>query len=749
MLISFMHDADKHKTRDPVRAEGFRALTNYMQAAVVTKRIDGKRCEISRDPVPEVVCGAAPVFRAEVARLPFQRKFRFALLSFDHSDIDVRAFNAGDPPLRHAVDLALYGAFEALWPGIPRHARPHVFATTHTHTGRLEVNIAFARAVFPDTVRVRSLNPDPPTPYGEPSRYWRALRDMLNHRFGWADPEDPARRQLITAPDWRTKEVAEALRADHSPEPLPYEPALDALREAATRGVVRSRADVEAFLNAALDPRGWSVLSMTDRLITIGPPEAPTKQRVRLAGLLMSETFGGQADTPQITRAQAMRAQTLAIAEARFEHLLATRAVYNRKTYGFSLHEAPDAPPSQWLEMQPARGLHYIPARHHLCALTERHTQDKELAQHEAVPTRPAISGPDAPDRDRSDPRNRHAARADRAVGSPDLRAADSYHRTGGQLGAASQALDALEQQARRLAGPIGWVAAITLRIQRLTQLAPSAARHLASVQMRPLWQPAVIEKLTTLTHKLETLNDRAVTFIRANTGADDGNHPAVARDPIARSAPRGRDRGRDGTTTEDDRNDGTPDPRAGSTGHASRSNRVPVDAEQQAHGRDTEQRNNLIAGHRERGAGPRGPESPDRGFDVAAAQPGINQPPLAQVLRCATGIARALTHNHDGRLTRDAGGFIYTDKVTLIAIFNDRVIYGTSDLNDDALCTLLRPVMAAAGYETLPQAAPWRECDTIAMTPGSEQIDFSLLRNADADADADPPVDSDDPAPF
>jgi len=747
MLISFMRDADKPKTRDPVRSEGFRALTNYMQAAVVTKRIDGKRCEISRDPVPEILCGAAPVFRGEVARLPFQRKFRFALLSFDHSDIDVRAFNAGDPSLRHAVDLTLHGVFEALWPGIPRRARPHAFATTHTHTGRLEVNIAFARAVFPDTIRARSLNPDPPTPYGEPSRYWQAFRDMLNHRFGWADPEDPARRQWITAPDWRTKEVAEALRADHSPKPLPYEPALDALREAATRGVVRSRADVEAFLNAALDQPGWSVLSTTDRSITIGPPEAPAKKRVRLGGLLMSAAFGEKADTSGITHAQALRARTLATAEARFEHLLATRAAYNRKTYGFSTREAPDARPAQWLEMTSARRLHYIPARHHLCALTERHTQDKELAQHDAVPNRPALSGPDAPHRNRPDPRNQLPARADRAAGSPDLRAADSYRRTGGQLGAASRALDELEQQARRLAGPVGWVAAITLRVQRLRRLMPTAARHLSSVQMRPLWQPAVIDKLTTLTHKLETLNDRADTFIRANPGPYDSDHPAVARNPIAGNAPRGRDPGRDRATTENGRDDGTPGPRAGSTGHASRSHREPVDAEPQAYGHDTEQRNNLVTGHRERSAGPRGSESPDRGIDVAAAQPGIDRPPFVQVLHCATGIARALPHGHDGKLTRVAGGFIYTDQVSLIAIYNDRVIYRTSDLNDDALCTLLRPVMVAAGYEAPPQAAPWRESDMIAMTPGGEGTDFSALHAADADAD--PQVDSDDPAPF
>jgi hypothetical protein len=118
MLISFLHDRGTPKDRAPAQGDDLRALTDYMEAPVVTKHVNSEARLITRDPVPEVLCGSAPVLRREIASLPFQRKFRFALLSFDPSDIDVTAFNAGDLSLRRAVDRALQVVMEAFWPGI-------------------------------------------------------------------------------------------------------------------------------------------------------------------------------------------------------------------------------------------------------------------------------------------------------------------------------------------------------------------------------------------------------------------------------------------------------------------------------------------------------------------------------------------------------------------------------------------------------------------------------------------------------
>jgi hypothetical protein len=738
MLISFLHDRSTPKDRAPQRPDDLRALTDYMEAAVVTKHVNGVARLITRDPVPEVLCGSAPVLRREIASLTFERKFRFALLSFDPSDIDVAAFNAGDLSLRRAVDSALRVVFDGLWPGIPQRARPHVFATTHTHVGRLEVNIAFARAVFPEAGRPRSLNPDPPTPYGEPPRYWRACRDMLNHRFGWADPEDPARRQLIMAPDWQTKEIAEALRAGEAPAPLPYEPALDVLNAAATAGTVRSRADVVACLNDNMAPSGWSVLSITDKTVTIGPPDAPVSERVRLGGAMMSASFGGKPDAAEIAQAQAARARVLREAAPQFADLLATRAAYNRKTYGFSLQEAPYVLPAQWLDDAPRHVRTLIPARHHLMALNAIISAQQETPIDEAVHDRPEVSRSDAPDRDRPEAGDRHLARTDRSSGSPDGGASHPDHRAGGQLDTASRALDALERHAERLSGPIGWVAILTSRINRLRNLLPAATRLLITAYQRPLYQPALIARLTTLIQNLETLNDPAHALPDPDAGPDDSDLAPAAGDPVAGNASVGSDARSDRASAETGGDDGAFDPRARRVGHSSRSDRGPADAEPYDDGDGSEQRQRSDLGHQERGTGARGPESPDRGVNNPPAQPDLIRPPLAQVLQCARGIAQAF--GPGGKLSRQAGGFIYQDPANLIVVWNGQVVYGLSDMDDNALCARLAPALNAAGYALHPRTGPLREHSIIATIPGAQVIDLSAERVDPATDDASAP---------
>ena len=722
MLISFLHDRSTPKDRAPLQADDLRALTDYMEAAVVTKHVNGVARLITRDPVPEVLCGSAPVLRREIASLPFQRKFRFALLSFDPADIDVTAFNAGDLSLRRAVDSALKAVFDAFWPGIPQRARPHVFATTHTHVGRLEVNIAFARAVFPEARRPRSLNPDPPTPYGEAPRYWRACRDMLIQRWKWSDPEDPARRQLIIAPDWRTKEIAEALRAGEAPAPLPYEPAIDVLNAAATAGTLRSRADVMACLNDNMAPSGWSVLSMTDKTVTIGPPDAPVSERVRLGGAMMSASFGGKPDAAEIAQAQAARARVLREAAPQFADLLATRAAYNRKTYGFSLQEAPDVLLAQWLDDAPRHARTLIPARHHLLALNAIISAQQETPTDEAVPNRPEVSGPDASDRDRSENRDRHLARASQGSGTPDRNPSEPDYGAREQLDAASCALDALERQAERLSGPIGWVAILTSRINRLRNLLPAATRLLITAQQRPLYQPALIARLTTLIQILETLNDPAHALPDPDAGPDDSDLAPAAGDPVAGNASVGSDARSDRASAETSGDDGSFDPRARRVGHSSRSDRGPADAEPYDDGDGSEQRQRTDLGHQERGTGARGPESPDRGVNNPPAQPDLIRPPLAQVLQCARGIAQAL--GPGGKLSRQAGGFIYQDPANLIVVWNGQVVYGISELSADLLSARLAPALETAGYQILSQDEIWKPGTTIASVPGTRNID-------------------------
>lgn len=265
MLVGFSHHHDNYGSTGQARADDYRALTMYMDSPWVMKVIGGARVRVDRTPVPEILFGRAEVLRRQIAALPFQRKYRFGLLSFEESDIDVVAFNSGDPRRRREVDLALALFVEALWPGVPADARPMPYVTTHTHTGRLEINVAHPRAVHVNG-RAFSHNPDPPTRQGEPSEYWRSFRDLLNLTFGWADPEDPARRLIFARPDWEAKLLAEGERAGLTAVPDRRDQALYAVWDAVQTCEVFSHEDVLAVLDAHLAPAGWRVLGVVAEL---------------------------------------------------------------------------------------------------------------------------------------------------------------------------------------------------------------------------------------------------------------------------------------------------------------------------------------------------------------------------------------------------------------------------------------------------------------------------------------------------
>ena len=113
--------------------------------------------------------------------------------------------------------MSLQLVFALAWAGVPSRARPAHYATTHTHTGRLEVNVALPLALIRADGRMMSHNPHPPGDAQRSLRDWTALQDLLNHRFGWADPLDPARRRLVVLPDLVRKRTAEMRRAGIEP----------------------------------------------------------------------------------------------------------------------------------------------------------------------------------------------------------------------------------------------------------------------------------------------------------------------------------------------------------------------------------------------------------------------------------------------------------------------------------------------------------------------------------------------------
>ena len=182
----------------------------YLLDSKVLKAVGKTRVLEVREPAPELLLGQPSIVQSAISALRFEKKYRVATLSFAASDIDVEAFNAGEhsarDPVAGAIDLFLEMAFA----GVPEPNRPPVFAGTHTHTGRLEINIAMPRFVWTPAGELRSYNPYPPMKGSQNA--WDALGDFLTKTFDWENPRSPDNARAIAGPDWLEKRVAAALR---------------------------------------------------------------------------------------------------------------------------------------------------------------------------------------------------------------------------------------------------------------------------------------------------------------------------------------------------------------------------------------------------------------------------------------------------------------------------------------------------------------------------------------------------------
>lgn len=182
-----------------------------MAESVWKPRPEGGRERVQRIPPPEVLKGDEALMRQAIRAVPFQCRYSSGVLSFEQGDVDVARFNAGDPELRRQVAEVIREFEATAYAGIAEEHRPPTFWTTHSHTGRLELNYCMPRAILAGDGRLRSINPHPPG--RESIKLFDAFRDVFNARYNWADPEDPARAKLTKTPNWVQKVAAEAARA--------------------------------------------------------------------------------------------------------------------------------------------------------------------------------------------------------------------------------------------------------------------------------------------------------------------------------------------------------------------------------------------------------------------------------------------------------------------------------------------------------------------------------------------------------
>ncbi|EYD74364.1 hypothetical protein Rumeso_04049 [Rubellimicrobium mesophilum DSM 19309] len=567
----------------------FRALTDYMAAPVVRKEVSGRVVELVRDPAPEVLLGDQALLRMTLRQQTSERKYTALTLSFAPEDLEVSAFNSGEPRARQIVDLTLTLVLETAFAGIPPEPRPHVFATTHTHAGRVEVNLALPRGVRRPDGSCRAHNPHPPRRGS--LLLWDAVTDVINHAFGLADPGDPARARLLVRPDYVLKREAEEVRAfeagliDALPAPDPRLAIAATIAQRVDEGTIRNRAEVLAALVELIRPEGCVLHRIGRESVTVGVPGAPARERLELRGPHFASSFTGPEALVcpyNLPALRAERARVLASAPERLCAAWAERARATRAHLGQGAWPEVE-PPNVLLARIAAAGRSHragesialgampprlIPSRHHELApaagsgspvslravpgsssptthltngVPSYADLEDDLSKHrvgayasalDAAAARPHASGTSAPRP--VGPGGAGGARAGSAA-----RAA--YHVARDATGEHQRHRLDLDRLVGRLARPGGAQRLLSRLFVRSQELARALAPRLARADVARLIPPALTTSLAICTRSLERLHDHLDAFARAGLpGSRDAALGSAGRDGPAAAAPVG-----------------------------------------------------------------------------------------------------------------------------------------------------------------------------------------------------------------
>lgn len=322
MITSWAPLSDSHSPG------GAAAMVEYLDASQVRKRVSGSYVDLARDPAPERLLGQPDLVAAVIDRVPFKRSFQLVTLSFAATDIPVPEFNGGTGGHRERAGQILRLFLETAAPGIPPALRPPGFVNTHTHTGRLEVNIMVPGMVLRPCGQVMAFNPNPP---GRASRRrWDAFTDTVNGRYGFADPRGLDHMRLVGYPDLHLKLAAEARR--HGARET-HEDASAIVSEALLLydcDGVDKREDLLSALLPTILERGLDVVDIADNGVTFARSGAP---RFALRGHLFSAGFDPGNPLNDLTEARDLRADELAKAPDRLRGEIELCAAFNRERY--------------------------------------------------------------------------------------------------------------------------------------------------------------------------------------------------------------------------------------------------------------------------------------------------------------------------------------------------------------------------------------------------------------------------------
>lgn len=333
---------------------GAAAMIEYQDAPLVRKKVSGSHVDLVRDPVPERLLGHPGVIAALIAFLPFKKSFQLVTLSFAKEDIPVAEFNAGTGGHRERVGQILRLFLETAAPGIPPALRPPIFVNTHTHTGRLEVNILIPGMALRPCGQVMAYNPNPPGKAAR--RRWDAFTDTVNGRYGFADPRGFDHMRLVGHQNQHLKLAAEARRhgvriKDDDAAAIASEALL--LYDCNS---VDDRDEMLAALQSTMLQRDIRIVEIDDAGVTFS---MPCRRRLRLTGHLFSAGFHPHNPIHDLTEIEYRTtcAERLKTAPVRLRHELELCAVFNRDRYRCD-HPLPD--PQDTLRRPPL----LLPPRH-------------------------------------------------------------------------------------------------------------------------------------------------------------------------------------------------------------------------------------------------------------------------------------------------------------------------------------------------------------------------------------------------
>lgn len=223
-----------------------------------------------REESPPVVLRGSPEATTDlIDSLDFKHRYTSGVLSFAPGETVTPAQE------RAIMDRFESVAFAGLAPD-----QYNVLWVRHSHAGHHELHFVTPRV---ELSTGKSLNIRPP---GDGTkRVFDDLRSEINARYGFADPDDPARARNVAVPDFALKQAAESLRKGETPE-TDVRVALDAvLSQRAIQGVIRSRSD----LTEQIRELGFEVPREGKNYITVLEPESGSRWRMK--GALYEREF--------------------------------------------------------------------------------------------------------------------------------------------------------------------------------------------------------------------------------------------------------------------------------------------------------------------------------------------------------------------------------------------------------------------------------------------------------------------------